>query len=74
MKSFYWDLAALLHLNEILDPAVGSLADEYLSRFCQGFKTGSHVDLISNDGVISVSFGSDIPNGHVAGINPNTNR
>ena len=74
MKSFYGDLATLLHLNEIMDPAVGSLADEYLPRFCQGFKTGSHVDLIPYDGVISMSFGPNIPNGHVTGINPNTDR
>jgi len=52
MEAFYRDLAAVLGLNEILDPAVGPLTDEYLSGFCQGFKAGSHVDLIPDDRVI----------------------
>ena len=74
MEAFYRDLAAVLNLYEILDPAEGPLTDEYLPRFCQGFKTGSHVDLISDDRVISMGFGSDIPNAHITGIYPNADR
>ncbi len=74
VEAFYRDLAAVLNLDEIRYSAVGPLTDEYLPRFCQGFKTGSHVDLISDDRVIPMGFGSDIPNAHITGIDPNADR
>src|SRR5512136_2092994 len=70
MDPFDLYLSDLFHINEAVYPAIGPLADQYLSGLCQGFKPCCHVNLVSDHCVIHMTFGTYIPHGHVAGVDP----
>ena len=56
MDPFDFDFTNLLHLHEISDSTVGPLTNQDLSRFGKRFEAGSHIDLVSDDGIVLVDI------------------